>query len=212
MTMRRLASVGSVFLFMMAGAVGAASQESSDRATTAMSEFLDAWLVKRDRDGALSHISGSIRSQDVAPRSVWLARNGEPRLSEEQREAYWGILNKLGHSPEPRDSLQAALVPRDRDLVDLLHQQAHVVQPGPFIVLVADTELAIDSFDAGYGDVATALQPDKNVILTMIADYTGRRREDTGPFVSFWMEEPDGWRIQALGGVPQEAAWLDDGR
>ena len=66
--MRRLGSVGSVFLFMMAGVVGAAFQESQglsqgsfDKATAAMSEFLDAWLVKHDRNGALSHISGSTR-------------------------------------------------------------------------------------------------------------------------------------------------------
>ena len=215
MTMKRLGWVGSLVLLMMSGATSASSQGLEGlpiEASTAMSSFLDAWLVEHDREETLAYISGSIRSQEVAPRSVWVARHGEPGLSEEQKEAYWEILKRLGGSVEAGESLESTLTLPDRDLVDLVHREGRVIQPWPFIVLIADTDVAINGFHAGYGNVATALEPTENLVLTMIADYNGRQREETGPFIAFWSEEDDGWRIQALGAVPHEAAWLDDGR
>lgn len=237
--MIRFGLVGSVFLLMVEGTVGAASQvPSAQAASNAMSKFLHAWLVEQTRESALSHISGSIRSQEVAPRSVWIHKGDSPGLSEEQKAAYWEVLKKFAPldpewqelapldpewQDEPTsleldslelDSLKKILVPLDPDLENLLDRHANVVMKDPFIILVADTDEVIDSFDAGYGDVAKALQPHENQVLAMIADFKGRRRNDTGPFVSFWSEdeEDDVWLLQALGAIPHDPAWLDDGR
>lgn len=242
--MIRFGLVGSVFLFMVVGTAGAASQSPSvQMASNAMSKFLHAWLVEQTQESALSHISGSIRSQEVAPRSVWIHKGDSPGLSEEQKAAYWEVLKKFAPlepewqefallEPEWRDeptspgpisldpdslelnSLKKILVPLDPDLGNLLDRHASVVMKDPFIILIADTDEVIDSFDAGYGDVAKALQPHENQVLAMIADFKGRRRDDTGPFVSFWSEDEEDavWRLQALGSIPHELAWLDDGR
>ena len=221
MTMRRFGLVGSVFLLMVTGTAGVASQELPAQASNAMSKFLHAWLVEQTQESALSYISGSIRSQEIAPRSVWVHKGDSPGLSEEQKAAYWEVLKEFAplepawqeFAPlELNDSLKKILVSLDSDLENLLHRYATVRQKDPFIILAADTDEAINSFDAGYGDVAEALQPHRNQVLTMIADFKGRRREDTGPFVSFWSEEDDVWRLQALGAIPHELAWLDDGR
>lgn len=225
MMMRRLWLIGVFCLALTCWATDAAAQEVSvpaaqevsvpDKAISTMSRFLDDWLDKPDKVKATRHFSGTIRSQEVAPRAVWILRDGSEGLSPKQADEYWKLLNRITPSGGSRRETLEEIDP------DLAEQLGYFVSPAvhdyKFTVFVAADAETINSFDAGYGDVAKALKPHVNVILTMIADFANRRAENyTGPFVSFWGEEPtagsDGefaWRIQALGAVPEVEAWFD---
>ena len=214
--MRRLSSIGGFCLALVCWASDATPQSVDadkipDKALFAMSEFLDAWLVKQDKAKATAYFSGTIRSQEVAPRAVWSIRTGAPGLSHRQVDEYWKLLNRIGRSSG--GPLSETLDGIDPDLKNQLDHFVSLVAHGygKFTAFVARDAETINSFDAGYGDVAAALQPHGNRILTMIADFANRQSESySGPFVSFWEEEESAsWRIQALGAVPEVEAWLD---
>ena len=213
--MRGFWLVGVTCLLLVCWAAWATpSQEQADSevpeaALEAMHGFLRAWLVEQDKAKAVAHFSASYRSQEVAPRAVWTARNDSNRLAPVQQNAYWGILERLSGA-QHEGSLRDIVAALDPDLMEILHLSVRIVETEPFTVFVAEDDVAIDSFDGGYGDVATVLQPAENLVLTMIVDFADRQREGySGPFVSFWTEEADGWHIQALGAVPNEETWLD---
>lgn len=222
MTTNRLWLNGGLCLTLTCWSTGAAAQSADssgvpDEALSAMSSFLNAWLGEPNKVNATAHFSGTTRSQEVAPRAVWVLRDGSAGLSPEQVDEYWKLLKRIGKPSG--GSLSETLDPIDPDLEE---QLGYFVSPiahdwGEFTTFVAADAETINSFDAGYGDVAAALKPRANRILTMIADFANRRAENyTGPFVSFWGEErtagddeEPAWRIQALGAVPEVAAWLD---
>ena len=191
-----------------------AAPEFPDEARRAMFGFLKAWLVQQDKARTMGHFSASGDALMLAPRAVLEApgdlRNG---LSEQQRDGYWEVLNRLG-VPSSDVSLEEVLAPIDPDLKAALEHElgVNVVFQEPFTVFVADKEIAVDSFDGGYGDVATVLRPATgNPVLTMIADFAQRHHASyVGPFVSFWRADLDeAWRIHALGGAPEGEVWRD---
>ena len=204
-----------------------AAPEFPDGARSAMSGFLNAWLVQQDQTSTMAHFSASGDALTVAPRAVlkalddrvarWTHRErkapGELRggLSHRQQDAYWRVLNRLGVSYGA--PLEEVLAPIDPDLRAALDDElkVHVVHREPFTVFVAEDDVAIDSFDGGYGDVATVLRPADNLVLTMIADFAQRSDKNyVGPFVSFWRTDLDEvWRIHALGGAPEGEIWRD---
>ena len=210
-----------------------AAPEFPDEARSAMFGFLNAWLVQQDQTSAMAHFSASGDALAVAPRAVlkapgdgrgvspWTPRERKAPgklhdgLSHQQQDAYWQVLNRLGVS-YGEGPLEEVLAPVDPDLSAALDDElkVHVVHREPFTVFVAEEDVAIDSFDGGYGDVAAVLRPAENLVLAMIADFARRSHEDyAGPFVSFWRTDPDGvWRIHALGGAPEGEVWRDGRR
>lgn len=212
--MRGVCLVGGTCLLLLCWTVGVAPQgrdgEIPPEALDAMHGFLGAWLVQEDKTEAVTHFSATYRSQQVAPRAVRAVRDDSGELSRAQVDAYWHVLQRLGGA-QNGDRLHEILAPLDPDLMAILRRVVRMANTEQlFTVFVAEDDVAIDSFDGGYGDVAAALQPAENLVLTMIADFADRGREAySGPFVSFWSKEHGAWRIQALGAVPNEEAWLD---
>ena len=202
-------------ILLWAGAVApfGSAPEFPEEAQSAMFGFLDAWLVQKDQARTVTHFSASGNVRMLAPKSVLNAPGGLYNgLSSQQRDVYWQTLGQIG---VPHGfSLDEILAPIDPDLKTALVEELMVtiVHEQPFTVFVADSELAIDSFDGGYGDVAEALLPTQNVVLTMIADFADRGHKSyMGPFVSFWSTDAidDDWRIQALGAAPEGEMWRD---
>ena len=208
--------------------VPTASQEVSpktlENAYGAMHSFLDAWLVHADEEATMQHFAASEHSLKLAPRAVWrIARKTDfsnrvevlhlwnSSLSKE----YWKVLGRLAvEDYEYHRSLETILAPIDPDLARALDTELHVpvVRTEPFTIFVANSDAAIYSFDGGYGDVAAELHPAEHTVLTMIADFAGRDREEyNGPFVSFWTEDESTgqWQIQALGAAPEGDLWID---
>ena len=190
--------------------------EFPDEAKSAMFGFLDAWLVERDQAAAMAYFSTTGRSLELVPKAVLLEPEYTRGLSKVEveahwREKYWGELGKFGapHGP-PLDEILGSI---DPDLLAALESElkVRIVHKHTFTVFVADTDAAIYNFDAGFGDVTTALRPSENLVLVMIADFAERNHSAyIGPFVSFWGADFDGaWRIQALGAVPEGEVWYD---
>ena len=198
--------------------------EKLERAHGAMHKFLDAWLVYADEETAMEYFAATERSLKLAPRAVWkiarkadLSDRGQVQLlwASSLKGAYWKVLGRLRvEENKGKFSLETILAPIDPDLADALETELHVpiVQTEPFTIFVADSDLAVYSFDGGYGDVAAELRPAQHTVLTMIADFAARGHEEyNGPFVSFWTEDESSghWQIQALGAAPEASIWRD---
>ena len=227
--MKRHRAAALVVGLLLIGAVPAASQETAsdlpEGAFDAMYGFLDAWLIEQNGAATISRLAAVDRPTEEI---VELAaqRDAESFLS---GAAFWAgaldlpdrepVLRILKHLDlfavgETDHQLEAVLAPIDPDLMEVLVGElgVHIVQTKPFTVFFAHNDIAIDSFDAGYGDVATALRPSENMVLVMIADFADRNHEEySGPFVAFWAEnEMTGqWQIQALGAAPEGRIWRD---
>ena len=225
--------VACLLLLTCWAAVGSAQEprrgvntEELEHATEAMREFLGAWLVDSSEKEAMGHFAVTEQALELAPRAVWrIVQNADPNdrsqihhlWDSSLRKEYWRVLRQLRVEEHGGAKLEDILASLDPDLSDALHDALgdYVIRTEPFTVFLAPDAVAIDSFDGGYGDVAAALKPASNTILTMIADFKDRGHEGyIGPFVSFWAverDESDGeqWKIQALGAAPEGDIWRD---
>ncbi len=189
--------------------------------------FLTAWVVDRDGPKAMSYLGASAGSLDLVPKFV--LREGRDNLWKEEESGfahgfskrstvpvkiatgYWTMLNAFWPARPVVDvGLEYFLVVNNHAysfVKDELHANPYN-HGSMFTVFAADEPVEVNSFDAGYGDVATVLKPSPaNPVLTMIADFRDRRsfHPNVGPFVSFWGEEGQReWRIQALGAFPPQ--------
>lgn len=227
MNNHQAARLAGACLLLFCWATPSVSQEPSSKgytgASDTMHEFLEAWLVEENEEAAMGHFAVTERSLKLAPRAVWtIARDAD--LSDRDqvlllwnkslRGEYWKVLERLRvDQTEPDPSLETILKPVDRDLAGVLDTALHVpiIETEPFTIFVANSDDAIYAFDGGYGNVAAELHPTKNTVLAMIADFAALDDDEyNGPFVSFWTEdEPNEWKIQALGAVPEALIWRD---
>ena len=222
--------VALLLLLTCCAAVGSAQEPRRSvkftHATETMQSFLGAWLVDNNEEAAMGHFAVTERALELAPRAVWrLVQNADPSDRAQVhhlwdsllQEEYWKVLRRIRGKEHDGASLETILAPLDPDLAKVLYPALgdYVIRTEPFTVFLAPDADAIDNFDGGYGDVAAALKPASNTILTMIADFNDRGHEGyIGPFVSFWAEEWDEsngeqWKIQALGAVPEDEMWRD---
>lgn len=222
--------VAGLLLLTCCVAVGSAQEprhsvnvEELAHATETMRGFLGAWLSDNNEMEAMRHFAVTEQALGLAPRAV--RRNVQKGNTSELhylwdgllRKEYWKVLMQLRGEERDGAELEDILASLDPDLSEVLHVALgdYVIQTEPFTVFLAPDDIAIDSFDGGYGDVAAALKPVSNTILTMIADFKNREHEGyVGPFVSFWAEEWDEsngeqWKIQALGAAPEGEIWRD---
>ena len=220
-----------VAAILVPSGIGAAQPPTpSDQAVREMTAFMEAWIVDEDMSKAMGYFDTSERAFAVVPRHIWdpaqaaaglavaghtadFPREGlqhEGHLQRDIRVGYWLMLNTLWPAAIVDAALQDLLVV-DEDVTAFLRDELkvqYVISDAGFTVFVADEPVEIDSFDAGYGDVATALLSEEGgPVLAMIADFRYKRQVNPGPFVSFWTEElvasgVTEWRIQALGAFP----------
>ena len=230
MNRHRAAQLVGVSLLPICWAAAVASQNVPSRLPEGpcgtMHAFLDAWLVEQNEATAMGFFATTGHALNLAPDPVWEAARADDidlndreqvqRLWHSQKGVYWKLLNRFW-TKSRGVPLEVTLTALDPDLTEMLTNELRVqiLCSEPFTVFVADSDIAIDTFDAGYGDVATALQPTDDVVLTMIADFVERGHEGyMGPFVSFWKEGKEGetsgqWQIQALGAAPEGDIWID---
>lgn len=213
-----------VCLLLLCWTVPSAAQEAHPKkwgiAHDEMRNFLRAWLDENDEEATMKHFAATERSLKLAPNAVW-RKVREADLSDPAhvkriwdsslKKTYWDVLKRLRIETGP---LETVLAPIDPDLANVLVEALRVrvvIRAELLTAFVAHTEDAIYAFDGGYGDVAAELHPTENTVLTMIADFSARDHDKyNGPFVSFWAEdEPNEWRIQALGAAPEASIWRD---
>ena len=202
-----------------------------------MRGFLEAWLVDGDKARTTAHFIVDDATVSVAPRVVWVlaqALVGGPSAvisevfgprrrvwigtAEEARlrSEYWRSLERFRVDPAVSvgSGLEGVLDAVDPDLRRIIESELSVSvgDSGLFLAFVARDERVINSFDAGFGDVAEVLRPREQTVLVLIADFRGRAHLSyQGPFVAFWVRDPvDGaWRIAALGAVPEGMVFVD---
>jgi hypothetical protein len=164
-------------------------------AVEAMRNFLVAWVIDYDEAAALSHFGEAAMGPFAPTLGVGV---------EEAGSAYWPMLNSIWPVSNSlrADRLEDVLV-IDRDVLTFVTTElkATIVHEDVFLVFAAYDDVGINSFDAGYGDVADHLKPTLELpALTMIAGFREPKFPTAGPFVSFWGVDGDNsWRIQALG-------------
>ena len=147
----------------------------------------------------------------------------EEQQGEALRTGYLGLMNHVWR-PETADDLaferasvrENVLIDRenrvaieliDRELIVALEERLGVRvlsnEGEPFIVFVADNELSITTFDYTNGEAAEILRPAERTTLGMMVGIVagGEERPNPGPFVSFWQQEGDEWRIQMVGAI-----------
>ena len=173
----------------------------------------------------MAYFSVSETSRSLAPDRVW-GDEGAERGAFVQRSdrarylhEYWMFVNDMW-KPQPltnrvtrervamreRGGLGEVLKPVDQDILVGMREEFGVPViseiTDPFVVFVADNPMSIYSFDAAYMGAEEKLRPEEHLTLGMLAELS-RKGEgpDPGPFVSFWQEEEDDWRIQMVGAV-----------
>ena len=162
-------------------------------------------------DLASSNILGAVASQVT-----------EEQQGEALRAGYLDLMNHVWR-PETdnlaaferasvRDDVLAnretrvALERIDRELIAALEERLGVrvlsTEEDPFVVFIVDTELSITTFDYTNGEAAELLRPAERTTLGMMIGIVGEEdRPNPGPFVSFWQQEDEGWRIQMVGAI-----------
>ena len=186
-----------VICLLLAFPVGA-QENDNNAAYDAMYSFLESWLVEENESRAMSFFDRRARAT---------AEDAGYSLD-------WELLNRLWAPPGSNSSLRNTLSPIDPDLKQALDEELEVdvEHTDPFTVFVADSDLVVNSFDAGYGDTAEVLKPSENRVLAMIVDFADRSREEyPGPFIAFWSKSQENgeWKIQVLGAAPEGLIWLD---
>ena len=175
-----------------------------DEAVAAMDRFLTAWTVG-DRQGAMDYFSYTNTALGLAPDDALpvylppvvtgLLRGDDlvlDRLRATMRRNYWGMLNILW-TPD----MQGGPLP-NRAEAFIRGEIGAEPYSGRYLAFVADDPVEVNSFDVIAGRVWTTLSPAS--IVVMVADF--QDRSDVGPFVAFWTETAEGWRIQSLGAYP----------
>lgn len=187
-------------------------------AVETMQKFLNDWVVDYDQAAVMAHFgeaAASFAPHYPAQQPFATGWDGElDRLVVSRGEGlsgYWIMLNSIWFSKRDQGSrvdvqLQDVLVV-DEDVREFLTAElsGDIVHDRLFLVFAAHDAVALNSFDAGHGNVAGHLQPSReDPALTMIAGFGNPKLEQAGPFVSFWdLEEDAVWRIQALGAYPK---------
>lgn len=196
------------------------AQGAYDGAVGAMDTFLQAWVLDGNMQEAMAYFSTSDTALALTPKHILSQRRPGTEHKGFTREVavgYWTVMNALWRTDRRVDVDLGDVVALDGELLKFLHKELDVdliYADQPFLVFVAD-ERVMDNFNAGAGDIAAVLQPEKNTVLAMIADFKDRPSPYVGPFVSFWVEEPAAiwvdspaasdeskWRIYALGSFP----------
>ena len=169
-----------------------------DEAIETMHDFLHSWVLNRDKDMTLSYFGESARGR-FAP-ITGISADGAWKTD----PAYWSLLNSIWPVNNSRraERLEDVLT-IDKDVLRFVTTELKgvVLHEDVFLVFAAYDGVGINSFDAGYGDVADHLKPThEQPALTMIAGFREPKFPAAGPFVSFWGVDGDNsWRIQALG-------------
>ena len=218
MEIRRTAATAVIAIALLAWSP-ASAQHGYGAAVETMQKFLNAWVIDYDEAAVMAHFGEAAASfAPHYPAEQPFATGWDSELDRlvvsrgEGLSGYWIMLNSIWFSKRDQGSrvdvqLQDVLV-IDEDVREFLTTEdlsGHFVHDRLFLVFAAHDAVAINSFDAGYGNVAGHLQPSReDPTLTMIAGFGNPKLEQAGPFVSFWdLEEDEVWRIQALGAYPK---------
>lgn len=218
MEIRRTAATAVIAIALLAWSP-ASAQHGYGAAVETMQKFLSAWVIDYDEAAVMAHFGEAAASfAPHYPAEQPFATGWDSELDRlvvsrgEGLSGYWIMLNSIWFSKRDQGSrvdvqLQDVLV-IDEDVREFLTTEdlsGHFVHDRLFLVFAAHDAVALNSFDAGYGNVAGHLQPSReDPTLTMIAGFGNPKLEQAGPFVSFWdLEEDEVWRIQALGAYPK---------
>ena len=193
----------------------ASTQPGYGVAVETMQKFLNDWVIDYDEAAVMAHFgkaAASFAPHYPAQQPIETGLSFDRPVDRgDGLSGYWIMLNSIWLSEKDQRSrvdvrLQDVLV-IDEDVREFLKTElsGDIVHDRVFLVFAAHDAVALNSFDAGYGNVAGHLQPSrKDPTLTMIAGFGNPKLEQAGPFVSFWdLEEDEVWRIQALGAYPK---------
>ena len=171
-------------------------------------EFLAAW-VAGDEQAAMSYFSTSERAMQLAPSSV-LA--GEPQASRNLStgaalqggvlRSYWKLMNEGWRHWADIDA--GLSIVHDQELIQILTRElgVHVVSGvgDEYLAYIASSPESIEQF-AHQGAAEILLNSGRRT-LCVLADLPPRTGlPPPGPFVTFWQQENDEWRIQTIGGL-----------
>ena len=193
----------------------ASAQPGYGAAVETMQKFLDDWVIDYDEAAVMAHFgkaAASFAPHYPAQKPIEIGLSFDRPVDRgDGLSGYWIMLNSIWLSEKDQRSrvdvrLQDVLV-IDEDVREFLKTElsGDIVHDRVFLVFAAHDAVALNSFDAGYGNVAGHLRPSReDPTLTMIAGFGDPKLEQAGPFVSFWdLEEDEVWRIQALGAYPK---------
>ena len=214
----RRTAVAAVIAIALLAWSPASAQYGYGVAVETMQKFLNDWVIDYDEAAVMAHFGETAASfaphyhpaqQPLA--AVWDGRFDRLANRGEELSGYWIMLSSIWFSkrdPESRVDVQLQdVLVIDEDVREFLTTElsGDIVHDRVFLVFAAHDAVALNSFDAGYGNVAGRLQPSReDPTLTMIAGFGNPKLEQAGPFVSFWdLEEDTVWRIQALGAYPK---------
>ena len=168
-------------------------------------DFLKAW-VAGDEEVAMSYFSASDRARMLAPSSVIGRRNFDAKGQDGMLlRDYWELNGIWRHQADIKAGLS---VVHDQEIIEILHRElgvrvvSHVGDE--YLVYIADNRNSIEQFSA-YPNAARILLgdgDDQQLTLGVLADLPPRPGlPPPGPFVTFWQQENEKWRIQMIGSL-----------
>ena len=190
-------------------------RERINAGVATMNDFLNGWLIERRFEAVEEHFQERPPVDGAPVRSRERGASPDPggygRLhfawNDGIREIYWNWLEDVRPAPGPgEDNLYEVLGPPRPDVIEGLRlspDKYTIIQETPFTVFIAETAEAVDDFAGQYGYSGAELDPDRNLVLGMIADFAAKG-DDTygGPLTTFWIEDVDSPRWYAA-----NAAW-----
>ena len=152
-------------------------------AIEAMSNFLYSWVINHDEVTTLSYFGESAMGR-FAPIMDTGVDGRKTGLE------YWPMLTSIWpvNTSLRADHLEDVLA-IDPDVYTFVSTELKgaVLYEDVFLVFAVYDDVGINSFDAGYGDVADHLKPTPELpALTMVAGFREPKFPAAGPFVSFW--------------------------
>ena len=171
--------VAGVALLMTSSPTGA---QNADRATVAMKEFLESWLVYDDIMATAAHFGASERSLSLAPTYLLAFGQADSDVARNQRRiaraqhadaftwagtdlsrlvalGYWQLFSALwpdaGHDTNLDETSNLdGLLETDSEWTAFIDDNFNVeyIQRSPFIVFRAEDRGALDALDAGFAD------------------------------------------------------------
>lgn len=169
-------------------------------------DFLKAW-VAGDEEVAMSYFSTSDRARMLVPSSVIGGRSLDARGQDRiHLHGYWRLMNGVWR--HQADIEAGFSVVHDQEIIEILSRElgvrvvSHVGDE--YLVYIADNRNSIEQFNA-HPDAARILLgdgDDQQLTLGVLADLPPRPGlPPPGPFVTFWQQENDKWRIQMIGSL-----------
>ena len=169
-------------------------------------DFLKAWVAGDERV-AMSYFSTSDRARMLAPSSVIGGRDLDAKGQDGMLlSGYWRLMNGVWR--HQADIKAGFSVVHDQEIIEILRRElgvrvvSHVGDE--YLVYIADNRNSIEQFNA-HPDAARILLgdgDDQQLTLGVLADLPpGPGLPPPGPFVTFWQQENDKWRIQMIGSL-----------